>query len=324
MAKRRSDYDSPWKEIIELFFPQFMAFFFPGAYAAIDWNQPYVFLDKELQQVMRAAKSGRHTVDKLARVTLNDGTAALVLLHIEIQNQVDRLFAERMFIYGYRIYDRHKVRVVSLALLGDEDASWRPQEFGYELWGYELKLHFPIIKLLDYEAEWAALEQSHNPFAVVVMAHLRAKSTQRYPQTRLRWKIDLVKALYAKQFTRKEVVELFRFIDWVLALPEPFELQFDRALKELEEARNMKYVTTIERRAIEQGLEQGLEQGRLQTLREMLVEALTLRFEQIPEELVATLAKLSDLQQLKQYHRQAITAGSLEEFEHMIEAGEQR
>ena len=27
MVKRRSDDDSPWKEIIELFSPQFMAFF---------------------------------------------------------------------------------------------------------------------------------------------------------------------------------------------------------------------------------------------------------------------------------------------------------
>lgn len=314
MAKRRSDYDSPRKEIIELFFPQFMTFFFPGAYSAINWNQPYEFLDKELQQVMRAAKSGRHTVDKLVRVTLTEGTAALVLVHLEIQNQVEPLFPERMFTYGYRIYDRYKVRVVSLAILGDEETNWRPQEFGYELWDYELKLRFPIIKLLDYEATWAALEQSQNPFAVVVMAHLRAKSTYRYPQTRLRWKIDLIKALYTKQFTRKEVVELFRFIDWVMALPEPFELQFERALKELEETRNMKYVTTIERRAIEQ--------GRLQTLRETLIETLKLRFETIPDELVTTLAKLSDLQHLKQLYRQAIIAGSLEEFEHKVEAGD--
>lgn len=320
MAQRRSDYDSPWKEIVELFFPQFMAFFFPGAYAAIDWQQPYEFLDKELQQVMRAAKSGRHTVDKLVRVTLNDGSAALVLIHIEIQNQVDLVFPERMFIYGYRLYDRHKTRVVSLAILGDDDPTWRPQEFGYELWGYEIKLRFPTIKLLDYEADWAALEQSKNPFAVVVMTHLRAKTTQRYPQTRLRWKIDLVKALYAKQFTRHEIAELFRFIDWVMALPEKYELQFERALKEIEERAKMKYVTTIERRAIERGIEQ----GSLETTREALIEALTLRFQEIPTELLEIVRRLSDLKQLKSLFRQAILAGTLEEFEHALETGVQR
>ena len=97
------------------------------------------------------------------------------------------------------------------------------------------------------------------------------------------------------------------------------ELQFDRVLKELEETRNMKYVTTIERRAIKRGVEQ----GRLQTLHKMLVEALHLRCQNILDELLAALSKLSDLQQLKQYYRQAITAGSLEEFEHMLKAGDQ-
>jgi len=190
MAKRRSDYDSPWKEIIEQFFPQFMAFFFPLAYTDIDWKQPYEFLDKELPQIRRAAKSGRHTVDKLVKVTLKDGIEAILLVHIEVQNQVDGKFAERMFIYGYRIYDRYKMRVVSLAILGDQDATWRPQEFGYDQWGYTIKLRFPIVKLLDYAADWTMLEQSRNPFAVVVMAHLHAQATQRYPQTRLREKID--------------------------------------------------------------------------------------------------------------------------------------
>jgi hypothetical protein len=62
MAQPRADYDSPWKEIIERLFPQFMTFFFPAIHAAIDWSMPYQFLDKELQQVVRAAELGRHTV----------------------------------------------------------------------------------------------------------------------------------------------------------------------------------------------------------------------------------------------------------------------
>src|SRR5262245_27001521 len=104
MSKRRADYDSPWKETIEHFFPQFMAFFFPTAYAEIDWSRPYEFLDKELQRVMRRAKAGRHTVDKLVMVWLKDGIETWLLVHIEVQNQVDADFAERMYIYGYRLY----------------------------------------------------------------------------------------------------------------------------------------------------------------------------------------------------------------------------
>jgi hypothetical protein len=47
-----SDYDSPWKEALEAYFPLFLAFFFPEVHTAIDWSRGYELLDKELQQVV--------------------------------------------------------------------------------------------------------------------------------------------------------------------------------------------------------------------------------------------------------------------------------
>jgi len=38
-------------------------------------------------------------------------------------------------------------------------------------------LHFPVVKLSDYRADWAALESSDNSFTTVVMAHLKALET---------------------------------------------------------------------------------------------------------------------------------------------------
>ena len=37
MAEQQ-DYDSPWKDILDLQFEEFMAFFFPTAHAQIDWR----------------------------------------------------------------------------------------------------------------------------------------------------------------------------------------------------------------------------------------------------------------------------------------------
>jgi hypothetical protein len=36
-----ADYDSPWKEMLDGYFPAFMAFFFPAAAAEIDWSRGY-------------------------------------------------------------------------------------------------------------------------------------------------------------------------------------------------------------------------------------------------------------------------------------------
>ncbi len=46
-----SDFDSPWKEALEQFFPAFLKFFFPQVHAAIDWSREYEALDTELQQI---------------------------------------------------------------------------------------------------------------------------------------------------------------------------------------------------------------------------------------------------------------------------------
>ncbi|PKO21111.1 MAG: hypothetical protein CVU38_16460 [Chloroflexi bacterium HGW-Chloroflexi-1] len=62
-----------------------------------------------------------------------------------------------MYIYNYRLFDRHRQRVASLAILGDERAEWRPDRYGYELWGCEVSLRFPIVKLLDYQEQSARL-----------------------------------------------------------------------------------------------------------------------------------------------------------------------
>ena len=303
-----------------------MAFFFPQIYADLDWSQKYEFLDKELQKILPKAKTGRGYVDKLVKVWRKDGTDIWLLIHIEVQSQVDEGFTTRMYIYNYRIYDLHKHMVISLAVLADNDADWRPQSFGYTYGGFTLNMEFPAIKLLDYQAKWSDLETSSNPFAVVVMAHLKAMETRRYPKSRLRSKIEIVKSLYARGWSRANVWELFRFLDWVMELPDRFELQFEKALQELEEGENMRYVTHIERRAkaegVKEGIERGIERG-VKAIRESILEILALRFQSIPDELLRQIDKLTELDRLKALLRGAAVAGSLEEFEHFVETGVQ-
>jgi hypothetical protein len=64
------EYDSPWKEVIETYFQDFMAFFFLQAHAEINWSRNYESLDNELQQIVRDAEIGMRRVDKLIKVWL--------------------------------------------------------------------------------------------------------------------------------------------------------------------------------------------------------------------------------------------------------------
>jgi len=39
--EQNDDYDSPWKDAITRYLPEFMAFYFSNADAEIDWNRPH-------------------------------------------------------------------------------------------------------------------------------------------------------------------------------------------------------------------------------------------------------------------------------------------
>jgi hypothetical protein len=103
-----SDFDSPWKEALELYFRAFLAFFFPQAHAEIDWSRGYEILDKELQQVAPGGEQGRRVVDKLVKVWRPGGEEAWVLIHIEVQSQQEEDFPLRMYVYNYRIERQEK------------------------------------------------------------------------------------------------------------------------------------------------------------------------------------------------------------------------
>jgi hypothetical protein len=102
MPEPQVDYDSAWKEVLERYFEEFTAFFFPQAHAEIDWTMGHEFLDKELQQVVRDAELRRRLADKLVKVWSRDGEEAWVLVHVEVQGGVEREFAKRMYVYNTR------------------------------------------------------------------------------------------------------------------------------------------------------------------------------------------------------------------------------
>jgi len=314
MNKQQTNYDSPWKQIIEDYFPQFLEFFFPTVYNGIDWQRPVEFLDQELQQLLPQSESGQRRVDKVAKVWLLEGTPAWILLHLEVQSQYESQFPKRMFIYHYRLFDRHEQPVISLAVLADEEPNWRPSGYRYDRMGCSIEFAFPTVKLLDYENQWSMLEQSSNPFAVVVMAHLKTKATHRDPDGRLHWKLSLVKGLYERGYGREDVIRLFKFIDWLMVLPPALTQAFKTEVRQYEEAKKVQYVTSIERLAITEGIGQGV----LQNAQENTIEALEIRFGAVPTSIVEAIEEIQDPAKLKTLHRQAIVTHSLAEFQAVL------
>ena len=254
-----ADYDSPWKEALDAYFEAFLLLLFPNVHGQIDWSRGWESLDKEFQQVVREAAVGRRYVDKLVKVWTTEGAERWVLIHVEVQTTRDADFPERMYVYNYRVFDRYNRRVASLAVLADDDPNWRPTEFRSEAFGCEAGLRFPHVKLLDFAAHEALLEASTNPFAPVVLAHLKARQTQDDPAERHAWKLRLVRGLFERGFSAKDVRELFRVIDWLMELPLVLKNLFWEDLAKIQEEKRMPFITTPEWYGHCKGLRQGIE-----------------------------------------------------------------
>ncbi len=168
--------------------------------------------------------------------------------------------------FSIRILDRFQEPVVCIGILGDSSKSWRPDTWEVDTLGCQLRFAYPVVKLQDFAANIENLQKSPNPFATVIASHLRAQVSTGSPEDRYRFKVELVRSLYEKQWQAEQVRRLFRFIDWVMDLPSPLELQFRDTLMQIESEKHMPYVTSIERLA----KSEGKIEGKIQLLQDLL------------------------------------------------------
>ncbi|WP_322999762.1 hypothetical protein [Castellaniella sp.] len=218
------DHDSPWKEALELYFPQMLALVAPDLHTLIDWSVPIVFLDKELQAVKRASApaQGRRYADKLVQVQLLSGDRALLLVHVEVQGcltgpQALRAFGWRMLEYRVLICQRERRKsklqlppqVYSLGILIDQPVRKNKQRptatltYQDRFLDQQTRFTFPIVELEMWRARWDELDRlaPTNPFAVLVMAQLQASG---HPDkaTRLAPLLSLTRRLYGYGYKR--------------------------------------------------------------------------------------------------------------------------
>ena len=157
----------------------------------------------------------------------------------------------------------------------------------------------PGVKLLDFQERLAEPEADPNPFALATAAHLLAQATRQNPQQRLAHKLALTRRLYQRGWTRQEVLDLYEFIDWFLALPESLEEAFLDEIHELEESTKMRYLSNAEYI--------GMKRGQQQVLRQLLRR----RFGD-PPAWVDTKLQEGTLPQLEQWADQLLDADTLE------------
>jgi predicted transposase/invertase (TIGR01784 family) len=189
------------------------------------------------------------------------------MIHVEVQGKKESNFLQRLFEYYYRLHDRYQKPILTLVILADSNPSWRPDAYRASVWGHSiLEFKFFIAKLLDYAPKATELAKKPNPFGLIVLAHLEAQRTKQDPQKRYLKKRALTRYLYEQGLERERILTLYKFVDWVLTLPDDLEIQYNTDIHQFEEELNVSYITTAERI----GIQKGIQQGKLEDVRSML------------------------------------------------------
>ena len=82
----------------------------------------------------------------------------------------------------------------------------------------------------------------------------------------------MLRNLYERGWSREEIIELHRLLDWLLVLPPKMNLEFRRRVLEYEKEKIMPYITSNEQIATEEGRQEGRQEGRLEGRQEGRLE----------------------------------------------------
>ncbi len=124
-------------------------------------------------------------------------------------------------------------------------------------------------------------------------------------------KLALIRSLYRRGYQRTEILELFRFIDWVLVLPEGLEAQLWTEVQQFAEEKRMRYVSSFERIAQKRGIEQGIEKGVGKGQARLLKLLIQQRFVDVPAEVDVRLQAATP-EQLEAWALRVLSAPTLE------------
>jgi len=179
MNKNQIDHDRLFKELLETFFAEFMQLFFPDAYQAIDFTH-LKFLQQEVFTDVTAGE--RHEVDIIVETRLKE-EPGLILVHVEPQSYVQKNFNERMFIYFSRLYEKHRRKILPIAVFSYDQVRNETDIFEQNFSFLDV-LRFRFFKLELKKLSWWEYVQRDNPVAAALLSKMGFEQAGSLPYTK--------------------------------------------------------------------------------------------------------------------------------------------
>ena len=277
--------DALWKGIIETLARDFIAFFYPTIYDRMDTRKDPEFLDKELSTLQPASASRMRHADKLVKIHLKGGGEQWMLIHVEVQGYKDEDFAQRMFQYFYRIYDKYGKAPLGLAIYTDRHVHLHKRQFIHELFDTKVTYSFKSYSIISQHPE--DLRHSGNLFGLILEIARRALDDYKDDSAIIQTKIEMIRYYLSQGLEKETFRSIMDFIRMYLRFQNQSSNRiFDQQLQELhlnQESMGIReaILKDAEEQGMEKGVKQGLKQGHKQGVKQGLEQGITLEKQKV-------------------------------------------
>ena len=283
-------HDQIFKELLRLFFGEFITLFLPDIARRLDFSS-VTFLDQENFADFPDGGALRSDVAAEVRVREQGGDSpAIIHILIEIEGRRTRQFPARMWEY-YSVWRlRRERRVYPIVIyLSPGTGGIVHEEYTEDLLGERLlTFRYAAIGLPDLSEE--EYRESDNPLAVALSATMKPGSL-----TRLRRKLDALRRIARSSLEDKQRGMLATVVESYLKLNPAETAEFRQQTQAEPEVQKM--LNVYEERGIEIGKRQGRQEGRREGMQqgrqEALLLVLTAKFGPLPEGVAERVSQLS-------------------------------
>ncbi len=254
MSTSRIDHDQLFKRLIETFFAEFMHFFFPDVHNQLDFTH-LRFLPKEMYADLTAGE--KREVDLLVETKLRK-SRCLLIIHTEHQESHQKQFAERMYLYFSRLYDKYRCKILPIAIFGHGRKNPEPEQFVVRL-PFKKVLTFSYLVVQLRKKGWREFLKQDNPVAAALMSRAGYQKGER-----VQVKLEFLRMITRLGLDPARMQLIIGFFETYVRLNKAEETDLELQIRELhpkEEEQIMELYTSWELKGMKQGVKQGIQQG---------------------------------------------------------------
>ncbi len=282
-----TDHDRLFKEVIQVFFQEFMEAFFPEEYKHINFSTVH-FLEQEV--FTDILKGEKRRIDILAEVKVK-GEETIILIHVEPQSYFQDEFAERMFIYNSRLYEKYRKPILPITVFSYNENKELPTQFTIDVPTFRvIEFHYQQIHLINLN--WRKYIKQTNPIVAAFLSKMGYTKKER-----LQVKMEFLRMIARLELDPAKTELIYGFFETYLKLTDKEEKKMHEEIKKLpqEEADRVLELPNSYREegvkegikeGVKKGIKEGVKKGKIKIVQNMIKKGLS-------EDLIADLAEIS-------------------------------